>query len=157
VFEKDNASGVRADQVSRIKDALAHLEQSEKQTDLALPGYRLHALKGDLKGFWSVTISGNWRLVFRFEGGDAFDVDLIDYHQQQGAQTMPMNDAEAKRVTRVLNGRAGISPEMAIRLEKAGSSNADHWLRLQTAYDLAQARMHEREIKVRPFEPRPAA
>ncbi|MGA7238584.1 MAG: HigA family addiction module antitoxin [Bryobacteraceae bacterium] len=60
-------------------------------------------------------------------------------------------------LSRVLNGQAGISPEMAIRLEKAGWSNADHWLRLQTAYDLAQARQHEREIKVCRYQPRPAA
>lgn len=53
-------------------------------------------------------------------------------------------------LSRVLNGHSGISPEMAIRLEKAGWSNADQWLRMQTAYDLAQARLHEREIKVRP-------
>lgn len=60
-------------------------------------------------------------------------------------------------LSRVLNGHAGVSPEMAIRLEKAGWSNADHWLRLQTAYDLAQARRHERDIKVRRYEPQPAA
>lgn len=60
-------------------------------------------------------------------------------------------------LSRVLNGRAGISPEMAIRLEKAGWSNADHWLRLQTAYDLAQARRHERAIRVRRYEPHPVA
>src|SRR6266513_2817963 len=51
-------------------------------------------------------------------------------------------------LSRVLNGQAGISAEMAIRLEKAGWSNADHWVRLQAAYDLAQARHHERETKV---------
>ena len=60
-------------------------------------------------------------------------------------------------LSRVLNGHAGVSAEMAIRLEKAGWSNADHWLRLQLAYDLAQARQHERSIKVRRYEPRPAA
>jgi toxin HigB-1 len=47
---------------------------------LNLPGYRLHALKGDLQGFWSVTVRANRRIVFRFEGTDAFDVELIDYH-----------------------------------------------------------------------------
>jgi proteic killer suppression protein len=47
---------------------------------LALPGYALHPLKGDLKGFWSVKVSGNWRIVFRFEAGEAYDVDLTDYH-----------------------------------------------------------------------------
>ena len=60
-------------------------------------------------------------------------------------------------LSRVLNGHAGLSPEMAIRLEKAGWSNADHWLRVQTAYDLAQARRHERKIKVRRYDPQPAA
>ena len=47
---------------------------------LDLPRYRLHPLKGDLKGLWSVTVRANWRIVFRFEGTDAFDVELIDYH-----------------------------------------------------------------------------
>src|SRR5438477_642852 len=58
-------------------------------------------------------------------------------------------------LSRLLNGHAGISPEMAIRLEKAGWSNAEHWLRLQTAYDLAQARRNERDIRVRRYEPKP--
>ncbi len=56
-------------------------------------------------------------------------------------------------LSRLINGQAGISPEMAIRLEKAGWSNADHWLRLQAAHDLAQARRHEGDIKVRRYEP----
>jgi addiction module HigA family antidote len=55
-------------------------------------------------------------------------------------------------LSRVLNGQAGISAEMAIRLEKAGWSNADHWLRLQAAYDLAQARQHQDEIKVQRYQ-----
>ena len=45
-----------------------------------LPGYRSHRLKGELKAFWSVTISANWRIIFRFENEDAWDVDLLDYH-----------------------------------------------------------------------------
>ncbi len=60
-------------------------------------------------------------------------------------------------LSRVINGQAGISPDMAIRLEKAGWSNADHWLRLQAAYDLAQARKHQNRIRVRRYEPHPAA
>jgi addiction module HigA family antidote len=58
-------------------------------------------------------------------------------------------------LSRLLNGDAGISADMAIRLEKAGWSNADHWLRLQAAYDLAQARRHEGAIKVKRYEPHP--
>lgn len=60
-------------------------------------------------------------------------------------------------LSRVLNGQAAISPEMAIRLEKAGWSNADHWLRLQTAYDLTQARQHAHQIHVERYKRRSAA
>ena len=56
------------------------LDDADTPADLDVPGYRLHPLKGSLKGFWSVTVSGNWRIVFRFEDGDALDVDLTDYH-----------------------------------------------------------------------------
>ena len=48
--------------------------------DLDLPGYRLHPLKGERKGLWSVTVSGNWRVTFRIENGNVLDVDLTDYH-----------------------------------------------------------------------------
>ncbi|MGH8602978.1 MAG: type II toxin-antitoxin system RelE/ParE family toxin [Gammaproteobacteria bacterium] len=48
---------------------------------MGLPGFRLHPLKGDLKGLWSVSVSGNWRIIFRFEEGHAYDVDLVDYHR----------------------------------------------------------------------------
>jgi len=80
-------------------------------------------------------------------------------------EPLGLNVSEAAKVlgiarhtlSRVLNGHAGISPDMAIRLEKAGWSNADHWLRLQLAYDLAQARQHERSIRVKRYEPQPAA
>ncbi|MFN0105558.1 MAG: type II toxin-antitoxin system RelE/ParE family toxin [Bryobacteraceae bacterium] len=59
---------------------MAHVDAALHSADLNLPGYRLHALKGERKGQWSVTISGNWRIVFRFLEGHAFDVDLVDYH-----------------------------------------------------------------------------
>ena len=78
--ERGEASKMRADQAERIGIALADLDAAKTPQDLDLPGYRLHPLKGDLKGFWSIWISANWRIIFRFEGGDAFDVDLTDYH-----------------------------------------------------------------------------
>ena len=80
LYEHGDASKVRADQVRRIADVLGHLDQAVKPSDLDLPGYRLHPLKGDRKGLWSVSISGNWRIIFRFKDGDALDVDLVDYH-----------------------------------------------------------------------------
>lgn len=80
LYEADNPSGVRGDQVARIRDVLAHLDAASSPSDLDLPGYRLHALKGDRKGYWSITISGNWRILFRWQDGNAVDVDLVDYH-----------------------------------------------------------------------------
>jgi len=64
----------------RLENVLSVLDAAANPTDLALPGYRLHPLKGELKGVWSVTISGNWRVTFRIEDGNVFDVDLTDYH-----------------------------------------------------------------------------
>ena len=80
LFEDGDASKVRADQLKRIADVLGHLDTALRPADVDLPGYRLHQLKGDLKGYWSVSISGSWRIVLRFEAGDVFDVDLVDYH-----------------------------------------------------------------------------
>jgi proteic killer suppression protein len=80
LFESDSRRAVRADQVDRIERILARLDAAGQPSDMALPGYRLHPLKGDLAGFWSVTVSGNWRIIFRFEAGNAFDLDLLDYH-----------------------------------------------------------------------------
>jgi toxin HigB-1 len=59
---------------------LTVLDSAATPQALNLPGYRLHALKGELRGFWSVTVRANWRIIFRFEDGNALDVELIDYH-----------------------------------------------------------------------------
>lgn len=64
----------------KVERILARLEEASQAGDMDLPGFRLHPLKGGLAGFWSVTLSGNWRIVFRFKDGRASDVDLIDYH-----------------------------------------------------------------------------
>ena len=71
---------MRSDQAGRITLALADLDSASKPVDLDLPGYRLHRLRGHLKEYWSISISGNWRITFRFEEGDVYDVDLVDYH-----------------------------------------------------------------------------
>ncbi len=80
MFDKGEAKGVRADHVDKVENILAVLNRSRKPEDMNLPGFRLHRLKGDLKDFWSVTVRANWRVIFRFEQGDAYDVDYIDYH-----------------------------------------------------------------------------
>ena len=80
LYTTGNASGVSADLVKRLKVRLGLSASAKAPLVMNLPGYRLHPLVGDLKGYWSVTVSGNWRLIFRFEGEDATDVDLVDYH-----------------------------------------------------------------------------
>jgi len=80
LYEHNDRSGVRPDLVETVEELLTVLDEAAMPQALNLPGYRLHSLKGDLKGFWSVTVRANWRIMFRFEGTDAFDVELIDYH-----------------------------------------------------------------------------
>lgn len=77
-------------------------------------------------------------------------LDALGLNVTEGASVLGV---ARHTLSRVLNGHAAISPEMAIRLEKAGWSNADFWLRLQTAYDLAQARRRQDQIKVERYEP----
>jgi proteic killer suppression protein len=80
LYERGDRSKIQADFVDKVERILARLDQALVIEDMDLPGYRLHSLKGDLKGFWSVSISGNWRIIFRFEHGKARDVEMIDYH-----------------------------------------------------------------------------
>lgn len=80
LYERGDAGGIRPDLLDKIRTILEHLDASETVQGLNLPGLRLHPLKGDLKGYWSVTVRANWRIVFRFEDGKASDIELIDYH-----------------------------------------------------------------------------
>lgn len=66
--------------MDKIKRVLARLDEATDIRNMALPGFGLHRLKGKQKGLWAVSVSGNWRIVFRFEKGNAYDVDLVDYH-----------------------------------------------------------------------------
>lgn len=79
-FETESKAGIIAEQAKRLRLILARLDAAREPRDMDLPGLRLHPLSGDLSGFWSVTVSGNWRVIFRFEGPDVFDVDYRDYH-----------------------------------------------------------------------------
>jgi len=73
--------GLKADQLKRIRRVLGILNSANTLETLeALPGLRLHQLKGNYRGFWAVSVSGSWRIVFRFQDGEAIDVDLVDYH-----------------------------------------------------------------------------
>ena len=80
LYEDDDGRGIRPDLLDTAERILTVLDDAVAPQALNIPRYRLHSLKGDLKGLWSVTVRSNWRIVFRFEGTDAFDVELIDYH-----------------------------------------------------------------------------
>jgi proteic killer suppression protein len=80
LYERGDRSQIRPDLLDTVEDILSRLDEADAPQALDLPGYRLHPLKGDLKGFWSVTVRANWRIIFRFQGTDAFDAELIDHH-----------------------------------------------------------------------------
>ena len=79
-FERGDARSLPPALVSRLRRILSDLDAAVQPRDMDLPGYRLHQLRGDRRGTWSVRVSGNWRIVFRFRGGEATAVELLDYH-----------------------------------------------------------------------------
>lgn len=80
LFEKDDSSKIRPDLVRKVENVLTRLQAAKEIKDMNAPGYNLHPLKGNRKGTWSVTIKENWRITFQFINGDAFEVNMEDYH-----------------------------------------------------------------------------
>ena len=80
MYERADDRGIRPDLLNKVRTILARLDAAQDVRGLRVPALRLHALKGDLKGYWAVTVKVNWRIIFRFEGGHAHDVELTDYH-----------------------------------------------------------------------------
>jgi toxin HigB-1 len=80
LYEDDDQRGVPVEHSVKLRDILARLDAAEVVADMDVPGFRLHPLKGELKGYWAVTVRANWRVTFRFAAGDASDVDYVDYH-----------------------------------------------------------------------------
>ena len=115
----------------RITLALADLDDASIPRDVDLPGYRLHPLKGSLKGMWSIKHNC---------------LEPLGLSVTEGARVLGV---ARHTLSRVLNSHAAISPEMAIRLKKAGWSTAEFWLRRQTSYDLTQAPRSQDRIKGR--------
>jgi len=157
------------------------LETAETLEQLGrFPGWKLHPLKGDLKGLWSLTVTGNWRLIFRYDEktNTASDIDLIDYHWEaempmknpphpgdliktEVIEALGLNVSKAAEILKVrratlsdlLHGNAALTPEMALRIEKAFGPDMDHLLRMQLAYDVAQTRQHARNISIKRYVP----
>jgi proteic killer suppression protein len=80
LYEDDDPRGVMRAHTEKLRDILARLDAAGTAADMDLPGFRLHPLKGELKGFWAVTVRANWRVIFRMAEGDALDLDYVDYH-----------------------------------------------------------------------------
>ena len=79
-FEAGSKAGIRPDHAGRLARQLRQLNDSRLAQEMNIPGWKLHPLAGDLDGHWSVTVNGNWRMTFVFEGEDAILVDYQDYH-----------------------------------------------------------------------------
>jgi len=80
LYEDDDPRGVLAEHVEKLRDILVRLDAAATPADMDFQGFKLHPLKGERKGFWAVTVRANWRVVFRLQDADAWDVDYIDYH-----------------------------------------------------------------------------
>jgi proteic killer suppression protein len=79
LYDTGSRQGVKPEHVNRLRLILARLDASQSPQDMDLPGLNLHTLKGKFKGYWAVSVSGNWRLIFRFEDNSAVDIDYLDY------------------------------------------------------------------------------
>ena len=80
LYEDDDSRGVIGEHTEKLRDILARLDAAATVSDMDLPGFRLHPLKGELRGFWAVTVRANWRIIFHLADGDVLDVDYVDYH-----------------------------------------------------------------------------
>ena len=80
LWEKNDSSKLPAQQVNKIRKILTLLDAAAKVDDMKYPGSGFHELRGNLSGFYAVTVTGNWRITFRFENGDAYLLNYLDYH-----------------------------------------------------------------------------
>jgi toxin HigB-1 len=80
LYEKGDRRRLSSQYADKVERILARLDEVTEPANMNLPGFGLHPLKGNLAGYWSVSVSGNWRVIFRFDGTNACDVDLVDYH-----------------------------------------------------------------------------
>lgn len=160
--DRNDASRVLSTHASKIRSILLALENASVPGDLnGVAG--LHPLHGDRVGSWSLWVSAKWRIKFRFQDGDVWEVDLVDYHLV-AVDSELMSDpphpgtvirdlwmdgmsieSVAKRLDvsrtelqRLVEGKREISPALALKMAAAGWSTALFWVRLQAYYDLAQ-------------------
>jgi addiction module HigA family antidote len=175
-FKTGKISGVQVKHSKRLKLILGRLNASTSANDMNLPGLFLHPLTGNRSDIWSVRVSGNWRVTFRFNGEHAEIVNYEDYHwdnimlmhnpphpgeiiKELCLEPLELSITAAanalgvsrKTLSSIINGKAGISPEMAVRLSIAFNTSSESWMNQQSQYDLWQAEMHREELDVKPL------
>jgi proteic killer suppression protein len=79
-FETGSKAGIQASHAEKQRLQLAALDQAQKPEDMSAPSWALHPLRGELKGYWAITVNGNWRVIFCFEGVNVILLDYLDYH-----------------------------------------------------------------------------
>ena len=79
-YESGNTAGIQNTHKTKLRMILTALDSTQEIDDMNIPGYKLHSLKGRLKGLWSVTVNGNWRVTFKFKNGNIYIVNYEDYH-----------------------------------------------------------------------------
>src|SRR6202171_1459759 len=179
LHEDDIAKGVPPAMADKLRKLLFAMETADGLAQVSrFPGWNLHPLKGDSKGFWSLTVTGNWRLIFRYdqETNTASDIDLIDYHWETAMsmknpphpgdlirteiiEALGLSVSKAADILKVrratlsdlLHGKAALTPEMALRIERAFGPDMNHLLSMQLAYDVAKTRQRFREIAVKRY------
>lgn len=80
LFEAGSTSGIQVSHAKRLRMQLAALDSAQSIDDMDIPGFRLHPLKGAMRGRWSISVNGNWRMTFEFQDGNAYVLDYEDYH-----------------------------------------------------------------------------
>lgn len=176
-FTEGSKAGFNPAHADKLRRQLARLNTDITPQQMDVAGWKLHALTGELAGHWSIWVSGNWRLTFRFEGEDAEIVDYQDYQKEKimahmynpphpgdmlkedilPALGLSVTDAAEQlgvsRVTlsRMINGRAAISADMAIRLGQWLGDGPEIWLKQQLQYDLWQAEQKS-TAKIKPVK-----
>ena len=160
LHENDDPSRIAPALRDKVRRVLSALEAAESPQALDLPGYRLQPLKGSLAAFWSVTVSGNWRITTKgciqpmknpSHPGAIVRYDCIEPLGLTVTEAAKILGVTRQALNNLVNGKAGVSAEMAVRLSKAFGSEPEFWLRLQMNYDLAQVRRREADINVKRF------
>ena len=166
-YESGSKKGIQPEHAPKLGRMLDRLDASISPQDMNLPGYRLHPLKGDKQDMWAVTVNGNWRLTFYFEGrvsprlprlsleggtcmtnrkpthpGAVLLEDVIKPLGLTITEAAKMLGVSRKTLSEFVNEKAMLSPDMAIRIAKATNTSPESWMNMQQKLTLWEAEQH---------------